>query len=104
MSEKEIPKHEDVEIIEERVVPTNGTKLIKIKIKERISKRKQKKKLSLSTKILVIISAIIFGFIVGQKVISKYLYHWKRPHIQPPAEELQEQQLKAGQVYSIDQE
>ena len=102
--EKEVPRHEDVEIIEEHVVPTASSKFIKIRVKERISRKKHKKKLSLSLKITVILSAIILGLLVGIKVVSRYISHWKKPQIQHIPEDQPTQQLQAGQVYSIDQQ
>jgi hypothetical protein len=102
MSQKEIPKHEDSEIIEEHVVPGSSNGLIKIKIKERISRKKRKKRLSIGLKIFVLISAIILGFFLGTKIASRYISHWRKPHIQQPPEE--SQRLQAGEVFSIEQE
>jgi hypothetical protein len=83
MPEQEQPKPEDAEIIEEKVVSAPHLERIKIKIKERIATRKRhRQKISLPLKVIVLVLAAILGFKAGERLVSKYISYWKRPHLQ----------------------
>jgi hypothetical protein len=83
MPDRQPQKHEDAEIIEERVVTTPHLERIKIKVKERVaSGRRHKKRLSLPLKLIVVLLAAFIGFKMGAKIVSKYASYWKKPQIQ----------------------
>ena len=105
MFEEEIHRHEDGEIIDERIVSGPKDKFIKMKIKERIAKRRTRKRLPLRYKITVVILAMILGFVIGAKIIQRYITFWKKQRIEYPSEPATTEapQIKPGEIYSGNQ-
>jgi len=105
MQDETKPKQEEAEIIEERIVSGSKDSYIKMKIKERVTHRKDKKKTSFLTKIIILIIAMLLGYIAGVKVAARYITFWKKQQIQYPTdEEMENPQVKQGQVFTLDQQ
>lgn len=99
------PKQEEAEIIEERIVSGSRDNYVKMKIKERLTRRKDKKKTSFLTKIIILLIAIVLGYIAGAKVAARYITFWKKQQIQYPTdEEIENPQVKQGQVFTMGQQ
>jgi len=97
-------RREEAEIIEERIVSGSRDNYVKMKIKERLTRRKDKKKTSFLTKIIILLIAMFLGYIAGAKVAARYVTFWKKQQIQYPTdEEIENPQVKQGQVFTLDQ-
>jgi hypothetical protein len=93
---------QEEEIIGQEETESSHHERIKIKIKEQVH-RHEIRPLSLPVKIILLLFACLFGFVVGSKLINSYISYWSSPKVEfhPEEKDSNITELKAGEVFSV---